>query len=110
VTAKPWQYGPVDVVAVRGPRGAVVYWIKTLVPQLLWPGHSDSDDAELAARVVARNAEGEEFILLRQGTYRQAARARDRFARELAEVGAAEFSRRYGLPQGWSEPAGPEAV
>jgi hypothetical protein len=92
-----------DVVAVPGPRGSVVYWIRTLVPQLLFPGQGDSDDAGLAARVVARNAAGKEFVLLRQGTYRQAARARDRFARELAEVGAAEFCRRYGLPQGWAE-------
>jgi hypothetical protein len=50
-----------------------------------------------APAVMVRSGPWVEFVLLRTGTERQARRAREKLQRELANVGEAEFRRRYGL-------------
>jgi hypothetical protein len=84
-------------IVVRRPRGGTVgYWLKSLLGSMCF-GVSDAEDRD-AAVVIARTRSGQEHVLQRTGTYRQAMRAGDRFKRELRSLGEEEFRRHYGLP------------
>ena len=46
--------------------------------------------------IAFRTSSGQEHVLQRTGTYGQALRAKERFSRELQQLGVAGFCRRYG--------------
>ena len=73
------------------------YWFKSLLDGVFVPIYNPAEDRDAPA-VVACTERGEE-VLQRTGTHGQARRARDRFQRELDQLGEAGFCRRYGLPQ-----------
>ncbi len=87
-------------IVVRGARGSGLgYWLRSLLGQLvLNPTHTETEDRD-APVVLARTSSGRERVLQRTGTYKQALRAKERFSRELEQLGTADFCRRYGLPE-----------
>jgi hypothetical protein len=86
-----------ELIARGAHKGGFRYWFKSLLDGVLVPVYNPAEDRDAPA-VVACTERGDE-VLQRTGTYGQALRARDRFQRELDQLGEAEFRRRYGLPQ-----------
>jgi hypothetical protein len=89
------KVAPMELVTCRARKGGFRYWLSSLLAQIL-PIISVVEDRDAPA-VVARRG-GKEHVLQRTGTYGQALRARDRFQKELDQLGEGEFCRRYGLP------------
>lgn len=89
-------------IVVRGAQGSGIgYWVRSLFAQFaLWPHKTETEDRDAPA-VLVRTSLGREHVLQRTGTYGQALRAKERFSRELAQFGVADFCRRYGLPATW---------
>lgn len=87
-------------ILVRRPRGSESgYWLRSLLAQpVLVPHKSETEDRD-APVVLVRTSSGQEHVLQRTGTYGQALRAKERFSRELQQLGVADFCRRYGLPE-----------
>jgi hypothetical protein len=86
------------IIEARGAQtGGTSYWLRSLLPQFVWPGKTAAEDRDAPA-VVCRSGTGEAHVLQRTGTYRQAEKAAARFRRELVTLGAATFCERYGLP------------
>lgn len=86
-----------ELLARGAAKGGIRYWIRSLLTGIL-PGMITVAEDRDAPAVVARSTRNE-HVLQRTGTYGQARRARDRFQKELDQLGEAQFCRRYGLPQ-----------
>jgi len=90
-------------IVTQGPKGGGVhYWLRSLVPNLIVfavfrEGILTRGEDRDAPKVVARDADGREEVLLRTGTMGQAARSATRFRAELDSIGEPAFRRRYGL-------------
>ncbi|MGH8992086.1 MAG: hypothetical protein ACRDZ7_11290, partial [Acidimicrobiia bacterium] len=78
-------------------KGGFRYWVTSLLASIL-PGVITVAEDRDAPAVVARRGQ-DDHVLQRTGTYGQALRARDRFQKELDQLGEADFCRRYGLSQ-----------
>lgn len=74
------------------------YWLKSFAAELLGsrPGKIDETDAPA---VLVISSSGEEQMLQRTGTYRQAQAACRRFEAERQNMGDLEFCRVHGLPE-----------
>lgn len=78
------------------------YWLKSSAAELLGsrPGKIDETDAPA---VVVISSSGEQQMLQRTGTYRQAQAALRRFEAKRQELGDLEFCRAYGLPERFAQ-------
>ena len=74
------------------------YLIKSFAIQLLLP-HTSKIDETHAPAVVVISSSGEEHVLQRTGTDRQAQKALRRFEIRRQKLGDLEFCRVYGLPE-----------
>lgn len=87
-----------ELVARGARNGGFMYWFKSLLDAVLSPILTpEAVEDRDAPSVVARRGM-DDHVLQRTGTYRQARRARDRFQKELDQLGEAGFCHRYGLP------------
>ena len=78
------------------------YALKSFVVELLGspPGKIDETDAPA---VIVISSAGEQQMLQRTGTYRQAQAALRRFEAERHKIGDVEFARVYGLPERFAQ-------
>ena len=80
-------------------RGTLSYSLRSLAAQLLLgPGPAKIDETDAPA-VVVISFSGEERVLQRTGTDRQAQAALRRFEAQRQNLGDLEFCRIYGLPE-----------
>ena len=86
-----------EFVARAASRGGLSYWLRSLVPGLIFEGQTESTERDSPA-VIIRGASGEERVFQRTGTYGQAVRAVARLRRELRTLGPTGFCLHYGLP------------
>ena len=79
------------------------YARRSFAAQLLHGPHPAKIDETDAPAVVAISSSGEEQVLQRTGTDRQAQAACRRFAAKRQKLGDLEFCRVYGLPERFAQ-------
>jgi hypothetical protein len=88
-------------VAARPARsGVLVYWVRSLAQELLLTKQTSE---AYAPAVVLVSSSGEEWVLQRPGSYRQAQAACKRFDTERQVVGDRAFCRTHGAPERFAE-------
>jgi hypothetical protein len=89
-----------QLVARPARNGLLTYWIRSLAEELLLT----SRVAETyAPAVVIVNSSGEEWVLVRPGSYRQAQAAYSRFERERQAIGDVAFCQAHGAPDRFAQ-------
>ena len=91
-----------EIVARPARNGTLAYWVKSLAGGLLAEAPEKIDETDAPA-VVVISSSGEERVLQRPGTFRQAQAACRRFETERREIGDAAFCQSHGLPERLAE-------
>ena len=91
-----------ELIARPARDGIFMYWVRSLVGELLAKAPGEVDETDAPAVIVV-NSSGEERVLQHPGTFRQARAARRRFEAQRQEIGDAAFCRAHGLPEHFAE-------
>jgi hypothetical protein len=92
-----WYNNGMELVARPARDGLLTYWVRSLAEELV-PVKRLRDSETYAPTVVVVSSSGEEWVLQRPGTYRQAQAACRRFEGERQSIGDVAFCRAHGVP------------
>jgi len=95
-----WYKKGMELVARPARDGILTYWVRSLAEEFL-PIKRLSET--YAPAVVLVSSSGEEWVLQRPGSYRQAQAACRRFEGERQAIGDVAFCRAYGVPDRLAE-------
>lgn len=87
-----------ELVARPAREGILTYWLRSLAEELVSTKPPERVGETYAPAVVLVSSSGEEWVLQRPGTYRQARAACRRFERERQAIGDLAFCQAHGVP------------
>lgn len=93
-----WYNKDMELVARPARAGLPAYWVRSMADALLGVGPGRGKSETYAPAVVLISSSGEEWVLQRPGSYRQAQAACTRFEKQRQAIGDAAFCRALGVP------------